>query len=194
MYEAQTVFCALTKQDQTAMLKYYMTRLPQSPITIAGWPEIDGIRRQLEQVFTELTQDTPVRIPPIELSHTADTIVLTAELPGITANDLDLEVTRNNVSLKGTYRPNPHTSAQVYHSERRSGNFQRVISLPVAIDHTGATAELHDGILTLTLPKLQEVKLTAVKVTVAAPRDQGVESIAPIALETPEPNPGDAWQ
>jgi HSP20 family protein len=181
------------RKDETAMLKYYMTRLPQSPITISGWPEVDGIRRQLEQVFTELTHDTATRFPAIELSHTAEAIVLTAELPGITSDDLDIEVTRNTVSLKGEYKPTT-TAAQIYHSERRTGSFQRVISLPIAVDHSSATAAFNHGILTLTLPKLQEVKSTAVKVTVAAPHDPVGESIAPTAAETPEPIQGDAWQ
>jgi HSP20 family protein len=181
-------------KEPTAMLKYYMTRLPQSPITLAGWPEIDRIRHQLDQVFTELTQDQPIRIPAIELSHTDEAIVLTAELPGITANDLAIEVTRNQVSLKGESRSSLTQAAQVYHSERRTGSFQRVISLPIAIDHTIATAEFHDGILTLTLPKLQEVKSTAVKVTVPTPHDPVGESIAPTAAKTADPNPGDAWQ
>jgi HSP20 family protein len=175
------------------MLKYYMTRLPQSPIGITGWPEIDGIRRQLEQVFTELTHDTPTRLPAIELSHTNAAIVLTAELPGISSNNLDIEVTRNTVSLKGESKPTT-TAAQVYHSERRTGSFQRLISLPIAVDHTSATAEFAHGILTLTLPKLQEVKSTAVKITAAAPHDPAVASIAPTVTETPEPIQGDAWQ
>jgi HSP20 family protein len=194
MYEAQTVFCALIKQDQTAMLKYYMTRLPQSPITISGWPEIDSIRRQLEQVFTELTHDTPVRIPPIELSHTAEAIVLTAELPGIASDNLDIEVTRNRVSLKGESKPTTTAAAQVYHSERRAGSFQRVISLPIAVDNENATATFEHGVLTLTLPKLKVVPPSSVKVTVAPNHDPAVEPIAPAIAETAEPNPGDAWQ
>jgi HSP20 family protein len=173
------------------MLKYYMTRLPQSPIGMTGWPEVDGIRRQLEQVFTELTHDSATRFPAIELSHTAEAIVLTAELPGITSDDLDIEVTRNTVSLKGESKPTT-TAAQIYHSERRTGSFQRVISLPIAVDHTRATAAFNHGILTLTLPKLQEVKSTAVKVT--ASHDPAVASIAPTPPETADPNPGDAWQ
>ncbi len=176
------------------MLKYYMTRLPQSPMTIAGWPEIDGIRRQLEQVFTELTHDTPVRIPAIELSHTAETIVLTAELPGIASDDLDIEVTRDRVSLKGTDHSSPNESAQVYHSERRMGNFQRVISLPIAVDNQNATATFEYGVLTLTLPKLKVVAPSSVKVTIAGNHDPAVASTAPIVAETVEPTKSDAWQ
>ncbi len=176
------------------MLKYYMTRLPQSPMTIAGWPETDGIRRQLEQVFTELTHDTPVRIPAIELSHTAEAIVLTAELPGISRDDLDIEVTRNTVAIKGESQSTTTADAQVYHSERRTGIFQRVISLPIAVDHQNATATFEHGILTLTLPKLKVIPPSSVKVTIAGSHDPVGESIAPTAAATPDPNPGDAWQ
>jgi HSP20 family protein len=180
-------------KEPTAMLKYYMTRLPQSPITLAGWPEIDRIRHQLDQVFTELTQDTPVRIPAIELSHTADAIVLTAELPGITRDQLDIEVTRNSVSLKAEAKP-AIPAAQVYHSERRTGRFQRVIELPIAVDNQNATATFEQGVLTLTLPKLKVVPPSRVKVTIASSHDPVGESIAPTSPETADPNPGDAWQ
>ncbi len=176
------------------MLKYYMTRLPQSPIALAGWPETDRIRHQLNQVFTERTQDTPVRIPAIELSHTDAAIVLTAELPGITRDDLDIEVTRNTVSLQGVYHPTIDEAAQVYHSERRTGSFHRVISLPIAVDHGNATATFDLGVLTLTLPKQQVVRPTRVNVTIAPNHDPAVELIAPTAAETADPNQGDAWQ
>ncbi len=176
------------------MLKYYMTRLPQSPIGMTEWPEVDGIRRQLEQIFTELTQDTATRLPAIELSHTAEAIVLTAELPGITRENLDIEVTRHRVSLKGADHSTPNQAAQVYHSERRMGNFERVISLPIAVDNQHATATFEHGVLTLTLPKLKVAASSRVKVTIAASHDPAVSTIAPTIAETAEPTQGDAWQ
>lgn len=211
------------------MLKYYMTRSPQVAATMPGnhlisrrqwqtWPEIDTIRQQLDQVFAELSRDSRLpalahRVPAIELSHTADTVVLTAELPGIAVADIDIEVTPDTISLKGTDRETDRASHYpLYRSERRTGSFHRVIQLPIAVDHTGATAEFDQGILTLTLPKLRATPPTAVKVTIGGKPtdptaviaaisdtdDPGVESIAPTRAEAPpentEPTPSDPWQ
>lgn len=158
------------------------------------WPEIDSMRRQLDQAVDELAHDalfqsvnTVVRVPAIELTRTAQAIVLKAELPGIAAQDLDIEVTRDAVSLKGTYRQaSTDEHAQVYRTELRYGSFHRVVPLPVKVDNTAATAAFKNGILTLTLPQLTEVKPEAVKVTIADVPETTTQTFAPAAELTAE--------
>ncbi|MBE9029387.1 Hsp20/alpha crystallin family protein [filamentous cyanobacterium LEGE 11480] len=157
------------------------------------WQEIDSMRRQLDQAFDELTHDavfksinTVVRVPAIELSSTEDRVMLKAELPGIEAKDLDIEVTRDAISLKGEYR---HTEKdahqQVYRTELRYGSFHRVIPLPVEVDNTAATAEFQQGVLTLSIPKLQEVQPEAVKVAIGS--TEAVGSTTETAAATIDP-------
>jgi HSP20 family protein len=168
------------------MTQYHITRLPLSTIRhIAGgnpmsllrwqpWTEVEAIRRQLDQAFDDLTHDTVmksvqqvVRVPAIELTTTATDVVLKAELPGIAAEDLDIQVTRDAIALKGEYRrATQDEHQQIYRTELRYGAFHRVIPLPVEVDNTQAKATFKDGMLTLTLPKYQDERTKAFKVTI----------------------------
>lgn len=138
------------------------------------WQEIDTIRRQLDQAFDELTHDAVVksvnqvvRVPAIELSTTATDVVLKAELPGIAAEDLDVQITRDAISLKGEYRKETKDEhEQIHRTELRYGSFHRVIPLPVEVDNTKATADFTQGVLTLTVPKYQDERNQPVKITI----------------------------
>ena len=174
------------------------------------WQEVDTIRHQLDQAFDQLTHDavlksvnSVVRVPAIELSSTEDAVVLKAELPGIDANDLDIEVTRNAVSIKGEYRhETTDEHRQIYRTERRYGNFHRVIPLPVEISNTDATAAFDQGVLTLTMPKLQETQPETVKVAIsctpATPaietHDPAVEPVMETVENETDVTTDDAWQ
>jgi HSP20 family protein len=182
------------------------------------WQEIDAIQRQLDQAFDELAHDavfksvnSVIRVPAIELTSTENAVVLKAELPGIDAEDLNIEVTRDAVSLKGEYRQETKDEHhQVYRTELRYGSFHRIIPLPVEVNNTAATAEFKQGVLTLTLPKLQEIKPQAVKVSIGeasttpalatgnAVVEPVVEPVAEPVAETVASKPDevieDAWQ
>jgi HSP20 family protein len=164
------------------MLKYYMTRLPQVPIVV---PRHNAVRFRRLHHWAEIA---PITVPDVGLSQTADTVVLTAVLTGLTADDLAIEVSRDIVSLQGR------------------GGFQRMIQLPIAVDHSRATAEFQDGVLTLTLPKWVTPRSTRVPVTIGgnspaafpATHDPAMDlspEMAPIASpKTADPTPGDPWQ
>lgn len=150
--------------------------------------EIHTMRRQLDQAFDQLTHDavlrsvnSVVRVPAIELSSTADAVVLKAELPGIEAKDIDIEVTRDAVSLKGEYRhETTDEHRQIYRTELRYDSFHRVIPLPVEVSNTDATATFNQGVLTLTMPKLQETLPETVKVAISSvPATPAIESRDP---------------
>jgi HSP20 family protein len=152
------------------------------------WQEMETVRRQLDQLFEEmvpLTRDSlsttvnrAVRVPAIELLATENTLILRAELPGFESQDLDIQVTREAVSIKGTkqspFEPvevNSETKAEpqaasphLYRSEFRYGAFHRVIELPVEVDPDQVVADFKQGLLTLTLPKLEHDRRRAVKV------------------------------
>ncbi|EKQ70682.1 molecular chaperone (small heat shock protein) [Leptolyngbyaceae cyanobacterium JSC-12] len=141
------------------------------------WQEFDALRRQFDDLFDELAPISRVssRInghawsPAIELKSTDDAVILRAELPGIKADDLDVQVTREAVSISGEYKSETKTEDkehQIHRSEFRYGSFQRMIPLPVAVQNDQAKAEFKDGILTLTLPKVEAEKPKVVKVSV----------------------------
>jgi HSP20 family protein len=105
------------------------------------------------------------RVPAAELKETEDAIHLKLELPGIQAQDLDLQVTENAVYLSGERKSETQSEDKgVIKSEFQYGKFQRVIPLSARIENTNVTADYKDGILNLTLPKAQEEKNKVVRV------------------------------
>ena len=150
------------------------------------WHEVDLFRQQLDQLFDDLTKEPLVksgsvgkRLPAVELTTTDAALVLKAELPGIEGKDLDIQVTPEAVSLKGEYRQeSKQEDENVYRSEFRYGSFYRTIPLPVEVDQTQAKAELKDGILTLTLPKVTPDRNKAVKINLASSTAAPVDAAA----------------
>jgi len=138
------------------------------------WNDIDAIRHQFDQLFDELaplTRPTSVKgngatwSPAIEVKATDVEVIVRAELPGIDATDLDVQVTREAVSIAGEYRSESKSEDhQVYRSEFRYGGFRRVIPLPTPVQNDQVKADFKDGILTLTLPKVEADRPKVVKV------------------------------
>ena len=94
--------------------------------------------------------------PPIDVYETASRYVVTAEVPGLAREQIELAVQDNRLTIHGV-RPGaaPGTPAHRYHQvERGHGSFQRTFEFVEAVDQDGITADLRDGVLTVTLPKL----------------------------------------
>jgi len=97
--------------------------------------------------------------PAIDLYQTADNVVVKASLPGVNAKDLNISVTGDVLTLRGEAQQEKETEGAQYHvKERRYGSFTRSITLPAAVVADKAEAQFENGILTLRLPKAEEVK------------------------------------
>ena len=84
---------------------------------------------------------------------------LKANIPGVTANDLDVRVTENSVEIKGTYQEEKEEKQEQYIvRERRGGTFRRSIPFREPINADEAKAKFREGVLELTLPKLDAEK------------------------------------
>ncbi len=137
--------------------------------------EIDALQREMNRLFDSLTSDmtsfsaTGAFIPPAELHETPEAIHLKLEVPGIDANDLDIQVSADAVSVSGERKSEATTEDKgVKRTEFRYGRFQRVFQLPTRIQNDHVTADYKDGILTITLPKAEGEKTKVVKVNVAS--------------------------
>ncbi|MFQ4141970.1 Hsp20/alpha crystallin family protein [Chlorogloeopsis sp. ULAP02] len=134
--------------------------------------ELENLKRQMDLVFDELsakttqTSDTSTTwTPAVELIDAGDSLILQIQLPGIAAKNLDVQVTRDTVAIAGERQRQHHSeNANYLHSEFRYGKFQRVVNLPVAVQNDNVQADFHDGILTLSLPKVEEVRNRVVKI------------------------------
>lgn len=94
--------------------------------------------------------------PPIDVYETSDAYVVTAELPGLTRKQVDLAVEESRLTIQGRREARPASGDAVhYHQvERGHGAFRRVFEFAEKIDGDRVLADLADGVLTITIPKV----------------------------------------
>ena len=108
----------------------------------------------------------PVRRPAVDLAETDDAYIVKASIPGVKADDLDISITDNILSIKGEVKDEKTITEEQYHRrERRYGAFTRSMTLPALVDADSIEATYEDGVLTLNLPKKEEVKAKRIPVT-----------------------------
>lgn len=103
-------------------------------------------------------------MPPVDLHETADQYVITAEVPGLTREDVQIHVKEGHLTLSGTRRERASTCEQYHRIERGHGTFTRTFHLPVPVDREHVTADLRDGILTVTCPKTPEAASRRIRI------------------------------
>ena len=97
--------------------------------------------------------------PSVDMYETENDVVVKASLPGLKADDVQINVTGEMLTLKGEIKDKSDVSEKSYHvREQRYGAFERSISLPTLVTPEKAKAEFEDGVLTISLPKAEEVK------------------------------------
>ncbi|MEG3959650.1 Hsp20/alpha crystallin family protein [Microcoleus sp. herbarium2] len=134
--------------------------------------EIETMRQQLDKVFDQLatTKDKSEAtwMPAVEFVDAGDNFLLKAQLPGINPKDIDVQVTREAISISGERRcENTNKKSGYVRSEFRYGKFHRLLTLPTHIQNDCVQAEYKDGILMLTLPKVAEARNKVVKINLA---------------------------
>jgi HSP20 family protein len=97
--------------------------------------------------------------PAIDMYQTDDEVVVKATLPGLKAEDVQITVTGETLTLRGEYKQESEQKEATYHiREHRSGSFERSLLLPTDVKADKAKADFEDGILTITMPIAEEVK------------------------------------
>jgi HSP20 family protein len=101
----------------------------------------------------------------VDVIETKDEVIVKAAVPGIKPEDIDVSVTGDVLTIKGeTNAEEKIEQANYLRQERRYGSFSRQLSLPTTVVADKAKAEFEHGVLTLTLPKAEEVKPKTIKV------------------------------
>ena len=135
--------------------------------------EMETLQRQMNRLFDDFNATgNPLNggtfVPAAELHETAEALHLKLEVPGLSPEDIDIQVTAEAVAITGERRTETKTEEKgMTRSEFRYGKFQRVIPLPMRIQNDRVNAEYKNGILNLNLPKAEEEKRRVVKVNVA---------------------------
>ncbi|HKY83782.1 MAG TPA: Hsp20/alpha crystallin family protein [Anaerolineales bacterium] len=127
-------------------------------------------REMMDRFFNEPLMGTRfgadgAALPTVDMYQTEDEIVVKATLPGVKPDDIAISVAGDVLTLRGTPAEEAERKNATYHvRERRQGEFLRSLPLPAPVVPDKAKAEFEDGILTLTLPKEDEVKAKTITV------------------------------
>ncbi|MHB8765366.1 MAG: Hsp20/alpha crystallin family protein [Deferrisomatales bacterium] len=140
-----------------------------------------SLRQEVDRLFDDFFRGWPqawagdlpgpaapaVVAPRIDLVENPQEFVVTAELPGITREGLEVSISEASVAIRGQRETRRDEGAAAYHyRETTCGSFLRVVPLPGAVVPEKARAVLQDGVLTLTLPKADPAPRRVVKVAV----------------------------
>lgn len=121
----------------------------------------EAMDRLFDDAFTRpLSLSTSTwSVPAVDMYQTDNEVVVKVALPGIKADEVQINITGELLSLKGEVKQENETSEKAYHiREQRWGSFERSIALPTQVVADKAKAEFENGVLTITLPKAEEVK------------------------------------
>jgi HSP20 family protein len=103
-------------------------------------------------------------IPKIDVSETSDTVHVTAELPGLKEDDVEVTLSGGNLVIQGEKRAEKEEKDKNYYRVERSyGSFHRSIPLPTEVDDKKVDASFHSGVLNIVLPKVKPSPAAAAK-------------------------------
>ena len=121
-------------------------------------------REASSPVETERTKSMKVFIPRVDICETKDAIVLLADMPGVDEKSVDITLEKNVLTLSGRVEPVTHEGYRAAYAEYDAGDYERAFTLSDEIDRDRIEASVKDGVLKLTLPKAEPVKLRKISV------------------------------
>jgi len=109
-------------------------------------------------------EEQPSLIPPVDISEEKDAYVLVAEMPGVSKQDLEILLENNELTIIGRRTVNIPENTEALIREIKPRHFRRVFDLDPTVDTARIEARIDQGILTLTLPKTEQVKPRKIQV------------------------------
>lgn len=143
-----------------------MVRMPVVTRTRSPLNEMNRLAREMDSLFGGISGSNDLWSPPVDVEETPDQLVLTAELPGMQHEDIDVELEDGVLTIQGEKKEeqkDENTQGLLY--ERRWGSFTRRFTLPRAVDANNITANFENGILTIRVPKAEEAKGRKIQIT-----------------------------
>ena len=131
---------------------------------ISPYRRFAKMRRMFNEPYAE-TVEREMRLA-IDVQADEDTYILKALVPGLDADDLNLEILDNTVTIRGEFTTNGDENEDIKYlmSELPAGKFSRSITLPTEVEVAKAEAMIKNGMLTLSLPKAEEHRPKSIKV------------------------------
>lgn len=120
-------------------------------------PEMLNLQREVNRLFSSVGQKSHGNYPAVNIWEENEKAVLTAELPGLDPEKIDISVMGDILTIAGETLPVKFNEGESYvRQERNSGSFKRSIQLPFQIDVKDVEAKYEKGVLTITLPRMKE--------------------------------------
>jgi len=144
------------------MATMLMPNEPVSPMLRPGQLLNHLFRDSFMTPFERLNETTSTM--PVDVYEIEDAFVVKASMPGLTADDLSINVEQRVVTIQGEAKAEEQQGLHSLHQERRIGRFMRTFTLPSPVDAAKVQAVLENGVLTLTLPKSEAFKPRRIQV------------------------------
>jgi HSP20 family protein len=137
--------------------------------------DVVSIQDEMNQLFENLFGHTSVRAgwtngvwnPSVDVSEDEDSVILRAEIPGMTKEDVKISIQDGVLTLRGEKKQEKEENDRNYHRiERNYGAFCRSFQLPTSVKSEKVKATYKDGVLSITLPKAEEVKPKEIPISI----------------------------
>ncbi len=124
---------------------------------------LEGSFMRPSRLISSVLGETPA--VPIDMYQESDRIVIKASVPGTKPDEMDVTITGDTLTIKGESKSETEVKKENYlYQEHHYGSFSRSIQLPTGLNTDKTEATFKDGILTLTIPRLEELKPKEIKV------------------------------
>jgi HSP20 family protein len=135
---------------------------------------LSKLRKEMDDLWGRFFGDTgfpilsePVWAPALDVKETKENIVVTAEIPGLNAKEVEVTISGDMLTIKGEKKQEKEEKDESYHLiERRYGSFSRSIRLTTDVDAKNIKAAHKEGVLTISLPKSEKAKEKQIKIMV----------------------------
>lgn len=135
------------------------------------WAEMERLQREMNHLFRSssgVRLNTAPSFPAMNIWASDEGQMITAEIPGVEPDDLEISVTGEILTLSGTRKPDLAGEETRYHRQERGyGRFKRSIQLPYPVDSTKIEANFKNGILKISLPRSEDDKPRKISVKTA---------------------------
>ncbi len=131
--------------------------------------DIESLRKEIDRLWERLKTRATAQgawSPPVDLAETEDNLIVRAEVPGVSAQDIDITLAGQVLTIKGERRQAKEEGETVHFAETDFGHFLRRIELPLDVDASAVRAEYGNGMLRIVLPKTAEAKEREIKISV----------------------------
>jgi HSP20 family protein len=131
-----------------------------------SFKEMERFQRQLNRLFYNGLEGRVGEFPPVNICATNDGCIVTAEIPGVEADNIDISVVNETLTITGERQTEKLEETETFHrKERMFGKFARSVELPFQIEADNVEASFSNGVLTIKLPRAESEKPRKISVS-----------------------------